>query len=536
MSHREVLQALSGLFMGMFVSLIASTVVSTSLPRILSDLGGGQSAYTWVVTATILTMTVSTPLWGKFADLFNRKLLLQLSLTIFIVGSALAGLSQNPGTLIAFRAMQGIGAGGLGALTQIIMADIVSPRERGRYMGVLGAVTSVGMVAGPLLGGLITDSIGWRWNFYVGVPIAIVALLLIQKTLHLPVRPRRAVSIDYLGAMLLAAGVSLLLVWISLAGAQFAWGSAQSLIMVVTSVVLLAAFVFAERRAREPIIPLELFRNRTVVMAIFASLGVGVVMIGASVFLSQYFQLSRGHSPSETGLLTIPMVAGSLIASVFGGQYISRSGKWKPVMVIGSIGMTLGILGLGTIRVDTNMILVGVFMLMTGLGMGAVLQNLVLVVQNVVPVRQMGAASSSVTFFRSLGGTVGVSVMGAVLGSRVVTLIDDGLGDLSAGADNFDAGRIPDLAALPEPIRLVVEGAYGVAVGNVFLLVVPLAILTIIAVAMLPNRPLGTRTAAEQMDDEVSAPVPTVPKAAAQAGIPDRRYAGSREPRVARQS
>lgn len=521
MSHREVLQSLSGLMMGMFVAIISSTVVSTSLPRIIADLGGGQSAYTWVVTSTLLATTVSTPLWGKFADLFDRKRLLQLSLIVFVLGSALAGQSHNAGMLIAFRVLQGLGAGGLTALVQVVLADIISPRERGRYMGILGAVMSVGTVGGPLLGGLITDSIGWRWNFYVGVPVAAVAIVLIQKTLKLPQRPRRAVEIDYLGATLIASGVSLLLIWVSLAGSQFAWGSTQSFLMVLGSIALLALAIFTEMRASEPIIPLTLFSNRTVVMAVIASVAVGVALYGTSVFLGQYMQLARGKTPTQSGLMTIPMVAGTLVSSIGGGQLISRTGRWKPLMVVGSVIMAISMVAMGTIRADTNFVLLSFYMAGVGLGMGLVMQNLVLVVQNVVSVRQLGTASSVIAFFRSLGGSIGVSIMGAVMGSRVTTLINDGLADL--GTDQGGAassGQIPDLSQLPEPVRLVVENAYGRGVGDIFMLAVPMAVIVIIAVTMLPNTPLGTRSAAELMAEEASA----VPAAAA-APTPSLEYA-----------
>ena len=513
MSQRAVLQALSGLMMGIFVSIISSTVVSTSLPKIIADLGGGQASYTWVVTATLLATTVSTPLWGKFSDLVDRKMLLQLSLVIFVVASALAGQSRNPEMLIGFRVLQGLGAGGLTALSQVVIADIISPRERGRYMGYLGSVTSVAMVGGPLLGGVITDSIGWRWNFYVGVPIAAIAIFLLQKTLKLPARPTKSVEIDYLGAMLLTSGVSLLLIWVSLGGSQFAWGSVTSVLMVVTAILLLVAMIFVEMRASEPVIPLSLFSNRTVVMSIIASVAIGVAMFGTSVFLSQYMQLARGKTPTESGLLTIPMVAGTMLSSIVGGQFITRTGRWKPLMIGGSILMTVGIAAMGTISSSTSFLLLGIYMIAIGVGMGLVMQNLVLVVQNTVSVYQIGVASSAIAFFRTLGGTIGVSVMGAVLGSRVTTLIADGLAEIGAPADSDAAsGQIPDLSTLPAPVREVVQGAYGDAVANIFMLAVPLAIVAIVTVALLPNLPLGTRTASEQMEDEVrraaASPVP----------------------------
>lgn len=300
MSHRQILEALSGL-LGMFVAILSSTVVPNALPRIISDLHSGESAYTWVVTATLLATTATTPIWGKLSDLVDKKLLIQLSLTIFVVGSALAGLSPNAGTLIACRVVQGVGAGGLTALVQVIIAAMISPRERGRYMGYLGAVFALGTVAGPLIGGVIVDTswLGWRWCFYVGVPFAGAAIALLQRTLHLPV-VRRPVTIDYLGATLVTSAVSLLLVWVSLAGHQFAWNSWPTWLMVPGAVLLGGLFVLAEQRAAEPIIPLRLFGNRTVALSTVASLFVGVALFGATVFLSQYFQISRG-APARPG-------------------------------------------------------------------------------------------------------------------------------------------------------------------------------------------------------------------------------------------
>lgn len=501
MTHRQVLEAMSGLLLGMLVAILSSTVVSTSLPRIISDLHGGQSAYTWVVTSTLLAMTVSTPIWGKFADLVNRKFLLQLSLVIFVLGSALAGLSQNPGQLITFRVLQGLGAGGLTALVQVVLADIVSPRERGRYMGYLGAVMAVGTVGGPLIGGVITDSVGWRWNFYIGVPIAVAAIIVLQKTLHLPDRRRSGVHVDYLGAALITASVSLLLIWVTLGGDQFAWGSVQTVLMVGGSILSAAILVWHESRVSEPIIPLSLFKNRTVVLAIIASISVGVSMFGTSVFLSQYMQLARDKTPTESGLLTIPMIAGLLVASTVVGQVISRTGVWKRYVVTGSVLLFVGLLLMGTIRYDTSYVEVAVFMAILGAGIGMVMQNLVLVVQNVLPVSMLGSGSSSVAFFRSLGGAVGVSAMGALLGHRVITMVTDGLADLGVSSAG-QTGTIPDLNTLPGPVRTVIESAYGEAIGDIFLAAAPLALITIVAVSLLPNTKLGTKTGVQQLAEE----------------------------------
>jgi EmrB/QacA subfamily drug resistance transporter len=500
MTKRQVLEALSGLLLGMFVSILAGTVVSTSLPIIISDLRGDQSAYTWVITATLLATTVSTPIWGKFADLFNRKLLIQLALATFVIGSALAGFSQDTGTLIGFRVLQGLGAGGLAALSQIIMADIISPRDRGKYAGLFGGVMALGTVGGPLLGGVVTDAFGWRWNFFIALPIAIVAIVLLQRTLHLPPRVKRVVRIDYLGAVLIAGGVSLLMIWVTLAGSQFEWASVESVVMVAASALLLIAAVIVEFKVPEPIIPLTLFKNRTFTLATVASISVGVSMFGTSVFLSQYMQLARGATPTQSGLLTIPMMGGLLISSTLFGTLISRTGKWKAIMVSGSVFVVAGLLLLGTLQYDTNLVLVGIYMFVLGAGLGMVMQNLVLVVQNSIEVKNLGVATSAVTFFRSLGGTVGVSVLGSVLGTVVAGRIKDGIGGLGP-ADQAEAvktlgsGVIPHVNDLPEAIRVVVESAYGSGVGTVFLLGVPLAVITLIMVSLMPNASLGTQNA-----------------------------------------
>lgn len=515
MSHRQVLESLSGLLLGMFVSILAGTVVSTSLPRIISELGGDQTAFTWVVTSTLLATTVSTPIWGKLADLLNRKILIQLALVLFVLGSALAGFSQDTSMLIGFRVVQGLGAGGLTALSQIIMADIISPRDRGRYMGLFGGIMAVGTVGGPLIGGLLTDSIGWRWNFFVGVPVAIVAIILLQITLKLPKRPARKVRIDYLGAVFLAAGISLLLIWVSLAGTNFDWWSPETFWMVGGSIALLVATVITELVVKEPIIPLGMFKNRTFTLAVIASISVGVAMFGTSVFLGQYMQLARGATPTQSGLLTLPMIIGLLLSSTIVGNLISRFGKWKAFMVAGSVLLTVGLYLMSTIEYDTNYVLVSLYMLILGAGVGMVMQNLVLIVQNTVRPEQLGAASSNVAFFRSLGGTIGVSVMGSILGTKVTDLMADRQHDLQVaiaklgqkGADiaqSLQSGTLPEVSKLPVGIRTIIEAVYGQAVADIFLVAVPLAVVTIIAILLLPNTKLGTKTAIQQLEENAA--------------------------------
>jgi EmrB/QacA subfamily drug resistance transporter len=510
MSRRAVLEALSGLLLGMFVSMLAATVVSTSLPVIVHDLGGDQAAFTWVVTATLLTTAISTPIWGKLADLFDRKLLIQIALVLFVLATAAAGFSQDTGTLIAFRAVQGLGAGGLAALSQVIMADIISPRERGRYMGLFGAVMALATVGGPLLGGVITDGIGWRWNFFVAIPFAIAALVILQRTLHITRTRRGRVRIDYLGIVLLATSVSLLLVWITNAGDTYAWWSIETALMAGGALLAAVLFIVVELRSSEPLIPLSMFRNRTFTLSVIASIATGVAMFGTSVFLSQYMQMARGATPTEAGLMTLPMIGGLLLTSILVGQLISRYGHWKPYLIAGALSLIAGSSLLSTLHYDTPFVLVSIYMFLLGAGVGMSMQNLVLIVQNTARPEEMGAASSGVTFFRSLGGTVGVSAMGAVLAASATDLFAVNRGALAAAigtlgeqgasvAAQLQSGTLPAVSALPEAVRVIVEDVYAQAIADSFLIAVPLAVISLIAIAFLPNKPLTRMTTTERI-------------------------------------
>lgn len=501
MTRREVLEALSGILAGLFVSILATSVVSSSLPRIITDLEGSQSGFTWVVTATLLTTTISTPIWGKLADLMDRKLLIQLALVITVVSSAAAGFSGTVGTLITMRAFQGLGAGGLTALGTVLIADIISPRERGKYMGLMGAVMGVGMIGGPLLGGVITDGPGWRWTFFVGIPFAVAAIVILQRTLHLPRTRRRTVRIDYAGAALISGGIATLLLWITFAGSSFAWASWQTAAMVGGSLLMLVAAVLVESRAAEPIIPLDLFRNRTLVLSVIASVAVGIALFGTSVFLSQYMQVARGKSPTVSGLLTVPMIAGHLLASTLGGRIVTRTGRYKKIMLVGAATLTVGLGLMGTIHYDTSFVLVGLYMVVLGVGIGLLMQNLVLATQNTLDVREVGSGTATVAFFRTLGGAVGVSALGAVLGSRVTALLTEGLTriGIDVSALGGGTGAIPDVSALPGPVRTVVESAYGDAIAELFLVAVPVALVALVAVALLREVPLGTRSGVQEL-------------------------------------
>ncbi|MFD4556037.1 MFS transporter [Streptomyces sp. NPDC058469] len=526
MTHRQIMEALSGLLLGMFVAILSSTIVTNALPKIIGDLGGGQSAYTWVVTASLLAMTATTPLWGKLSDLYSKKALVQIALVIYVLGSAAAGLSQNPGMLIACRVVQGVGVGGLSALAQIVMAAMISPRERGRYSGYLGATFAVATVGGPLLGGVITDTswLGWRWCFYVGVPFAIIALIVLQKTLHLPV-VKREVKVDWGGAFFISAAVSLLLVWITFAGDKYDWISWQTYAMVGGSVVLGLLFILVETKASEPIIPLRLFRNRTITLSSLASLFVGVAMFTGTVFFSQYFQLARDKSPTMSGVMTIPMISGLFISSTVSGQFITRTGKWKIWLVSGGVLLTAGLGLLGTIRYDTDYWKIAIFMALLGLGIGMMMQNLVLSTQNQVAPADLGSASSTVTFFRSLGGAVGVSALGAVMAHRITDYAKDGIAGLdpkyaalASGSSSSDS--IPDMNKLPAPLRTVMESAYGHGIADVFLIASGLALLAFLVTLFIKEVPLRTKGAlAQAADDTAEAPATEVP-AAAQAPAP----------------
>jgi EmrB/QacA subfamily drug resistance transporter len=520
-SAREVFTAISGLIVGMFVAVLSGTVVSTSMPVIIADLGGTQSQYTWVITASLLATAVSTPIWGKLADLVDRKVLIQISLILFTVGTVIAGFSTDTNMLIAVRVVQGIGVGGLMSLVMIAVALIISPRERGKYMGVVGGIMALGTIGGPLLGGVITDAWGWRANFFVGVPFAIVALVLLQFTLHLP-KPQRGtkVSIDYFGIVLLAVGVSTLLIWVSMGGNQFDWDSGTSIALAVTAGVAIAAFVAVEFFVKEPIVPMSLFRNRTFTLSVIASIAIGVSMFATSVFLAQYFQLARGATPTESGLMTIPMIIGQMGASIIIGQLVSRFGKWKGWMVTGSILATIGVSLMATLRYDTPFTLVAVYMFVLGAGLGMVMQNLTLIVQNDTAPQQLGAASSNVNFFRTIAGTIGVTVMGSLLSTSVADFMKDGLKgfvpttpDEISALERLGSGDVPKVGELPDTIRTIVESAYGHGIADAFILAIPLAVIAIIAIAFIKNKPLSTKNAAEQLREQAEESVIEVSEA-----------------------
>lgn len=509
--RNEVIQVMIGLLLALFTALLSTTIVSTALPTIMADLNGTQRAYTWVITASLLMMTVSTPIWGKFSDLFNKKFLVQLTIVLFVLGSLVAGFAGSIPVMIGARVIQGVAMGGLMALVQSIMGSIVTPRERGRYSGYMGGVMGIATVSGPLLGGIITDGMGWRWTYFICIPLALVAMVFIQLKFKNTSTSRRKISIDYAGGVLIALTAALPMLWVTFAGSSFDWISWQSAAFVGGFVLAATLAVIVELRASEPIIPIRLLRNNTTVLMIVASLAVGVAMFGPAVFLTQYFQLGKGFSATEAGLMILPMVTFQTLSSMSAGFIVTHTGRWKPVMVAGSLLMIVGLAGLGLVDHSTGYLWVSISMALTGAGVGTLIQNIVLAVQNTVRVADIGAASATIAFFRSLGGAIGVSALGALLTSRVATQIQEQVTNLGhSGSDSgaFD-GKNTDLnlSSLPGPLQEVIHNAYADGFGQIFLIS---AVISVIAfVAVLLARETALRTTLDLRPETVVATVST---------------------------
>lgn len=507
-------RAVAGLLLGTFVSMFAVSVFSTSLPVIVADLAGNQASYTWIVTVYLLTTAVGTPVWGKLADLVDPKALFQLSMVVFILATTLAGLSSSPEMLITLRAVQGIGGGGLAALGQVILADLISPRDRGRFLGLFSMVTAVAIIGGPLLGGVITDLVGWRWNFVVSIPFAVAAFVLIQGSLTLSPRPPRAVRVDVAGILLLTTAVTLVLVWSAEAGQSIEWAGPESALLLSGAVVAGVAFVLVERRVPEPLIPIALFRDPTFALTVTGSLATGIGLFGTVVFLSQYLQFSRGATPAEAGVLTMPMMLGLLLASTVAGMVTTRTGRWKGVLVAGAAAIVVGGVLLASIDRETSVAVLIASMAILGAGVGITMQIHVIIVQNAAPAADIGAASAGVAFFRSLGGAIGVAVMGGVVATRVGQLVRAAAAGLDVGSGSSDpqtdatlaqllAGTFPVLESLPDGLRTLVEEVYAVAIASAFLVVVPIGLIGLLATILLPRRELSRQTTGERLASEL---------------------------------
>ena len=488
--RREILIVLPGLLLTLIIAMLDQLVVSTALPRIVGDLGG-LNHLAWVVTAYVLASTITTPLYGKLGDMYGRKRLLMIAIVIFLVGSALSGLSTTMNELIAFRALQGLGAGGLmvGAIATI--GDLVPPRERGQYMGYMMAAMMLAMIAGPLVGGYITDALSWRWIFYINMPIGGAALLYLWATLHVP-RRRVEHKVDYLGAAVIAAGATAITLLASWGGTQYAWGSWEIIMLAVITVVALGLFFVVESRAAEPILPLHVFTNRNFSLASGMSFLLGFVMLGGMTFLPLYLQTVQHASPTVSGLLLIPLMFGSMVTSLIAGQFTVRTGRYKILPIMGGVVMTLGLYLLSHLGPNTSRFEAGVFFVVLGLGMGLLMQITSLIVQNSVELKDMGVASSSRTFFQQIGGSLGVSLFGVIFFNRLTAAMASKLpgAHLGAGEGTLDPATIN---SLPAAIRDV--AFFGIAKGldAVFLWVLPASALVFLLALLVKEIPLRGR-------------------------------------------
>jgi EmrB/QacA subfamily drug resistance transporter len=494
LSHGQILVVLVGVMAGMLLFALDQGIVGTALPRIVSELGG-LDKLSWVVTAYLLTSTATTPLWGKISDLYGRRLIFQVAIGIFLLGSALSGLSQNMGQLIAFRALQGVGGGGLFAIALSIIGDVIPPRERGRYQGYFGAVFGVSSVAGPLLGGWLTDGPGWRWIFYINLPVGLAALVVTSMALKMPV-VRRQHQIDYLGAAAIVGAVTCLLLYLDWRGNSYGWTEAGSLLLLAGALFLTGAFVLIERRAPEPIIPLRLFRNRVFSVGNAFAFLAGIAMFGTIIFLPVYLQAVKGFSPTESGLALLPAIIGIFSTSISSGQLITRTGRYKIFPVVGAAVMTVAMVLLSRLGVDTPFWQVAIYEYLFGAGLGFTMQTIVTAVQNSVDYRDMGSATSSTTFFRQMGGSVGAAVFGAVLSSRLAFYLAEELAKAGirpgAGGARVDANNVQAIQRLAEPVRHIVLGAFTNALDDVFLVGVPFLVVAFVVALLLKEVPLRT--------------------------------------------
>ena len=471
---RRLWLVLGALMLTMLLAALDQTIVSTALPRITSDLNGlGQLS--WVVTAYLLTSTASTPIWGKISDLYGRKIMLQSAIVIFLIGSALAGAAQSMSWLIVTRGIQGLGGGGLMVLAIAVIADVIPPRERGRYTGLFGGVFAVSSIAGPLLGGFFVDSLSWRWIFYINLPLGILAMFVIAAALQVP-RRRVEHSIDVLGAALMVSGVTLLLLVVEWGGNRYDWNSPTILVMGALSIGLLVAFVRVELRSREPLVPMSLFANRIFSTTSILGFILGLAMFGAIVFVPLYLQMVTGATPTQAGLQMVPMMAGMLTASVVSGRMITRFGRYKVFPIVGMGIATVAMYLMSSLRVDTPYWQLAIALTLLGIGMGNVMQVLIIAVQNSVHPRDVGVATSGSTFFRSMGGTIGTALFGAVLTSQLMERLTAALPASATGSMELDGltSNMARIAALPEPIRLVVLESFTGALDRVFLTAVPI--------------------------------------------------------------
>ncbi|WP_412540855.1 MDR family MFS transporter [Longispora sp. K20-0274] len=499
LSPKQIWTLMSGLMLGMLLAALDQMIVGTALPTIVGQLGG-LNHYSWVVTAYLLASTASTPLYGKISDLYGRRPLLLFAIVTFLIGSLLAGLSQNMIQLILFRGIQGLGAGGLMTMAFTIISDVVAPRERGKYQGLFGAVFGLSSVAGPLLGGYFADH-NWRWIFYINLPIGLVALFMIDRLLRRVPFKRQDHKVDYLGAGLLVAGVVALLLATSWGGKEYAWSSPTIIGLFVAGAVLTAAFLVAETRASEPILPLRLFRTMTFSISNLAAFVLGVGMFGGIIYIPMYLQIVKGYTPTVSGLQMLPMMAGIIITSIVAGRSISKIGKYKWYIVAGTVTMTAG-LGLFTqLQVDTPLWQTAIYMAVVGIGLGLCMQPLVLAVQNAVGPKDLGVATSTSTFSRSLGGSFGVAILGAVLSTKLTTWMTDLMPKAVAQLPREQAAKLPkdmgglltspqEIAKLPGVIKGAIQESFVNSLHTVFWVAGAVSLVAVAVALFLPDKTL----------------------------------------------
>ena len=521
LSHRRILAIIGALALGMLLAALDQTIVSTALPTIVADLHGG-SHISWVVTAYLLASTVSTPMWGKLGDLYGRKAFFQASILIFLLGSVFSGLASSMVMLIACRAVQGLGAGGLMVGAQSIVADVVPPRQRGRYQGLFGAMFGVASVVGPLLGGILVTQLSWRWIFYVNVPVAAVALVVVAA--QVPGQLRRVHHIiDYGGFFLLSGGTSALILLTSLGGTTYAWRSWPIILMGAAGLVFTVVFAALERRVPEPLLPLRLFRIRAFSVTSLVGFIVGFAMFGVLTFLPLFYQVVQGATPTASGLRLLPLMAGLLVMSIGSGQVISRTGKYRAFPIAGTGVMAIGLYLLSRVTPSTSTVVQDLDLVVLGFGLGSVMQVLVLVAQNAVPQAEIGVATAGATFFRSIGGSFGAAIFGAIFSNVLVGKLASALRGVPLPAGTSEGSISPAaLKHLPAPVHHAFISAYASSLQVVFLVAVPVAVLAFLVTWLLPHvefrRTFGPTPAADGRGG-----APTLDAAPAGAGAPSRQ-------------